>query len=170
MKVRNIVALVLVLISYVILVPGLTWPLMTITVSFNFMGNNIEVYDQTRSIVQSIKDLHESGNDFVAGLILLFGILVPLVKGVLLGAVAIVPGKVWRWRLFAFVRSISKWAMADVFAMGVWVAFLAGKAADNIDAQIKVGFYYFVAYCLVSLLALQFMSVPDPSSRALADE
>ncbi len=52
--------------------------------------------------------------------------------------------------------------MADVFAMGVWVAFLAGKATDNLDAQIRIGFYYFVGYCLVSLLAIQFMSVPDP--------
>jgi hypothetical protein len=30
--------------------------------------------------------------------------------------------------------------------------------------EIKSGFYYFVAYCLVSLLALQFMTVP--ASRA----
>ena len=72
MKPRNAVALVLVVLSYVALVPGLLWPLITITASFTLMGNKIELYHQTRSIVQSIKDLHESGNDLVAGLILLF--------------------------------------------------------------------------------------------------
>ena len=149
---------------YVALVPGLLWPLITITASFTLMGNKIELYHQTRSIVQSIKDLHESGNDLVAGLILLFGILVPLVKGVLLGVGAVVRQPVWRWRLIAFVRSISKWAMADVFAMGVYVAYLAGQASENLDARIRVGFYYFVAYCLVSLLALEFAVVPPPAT------
>jgi len=54
--------------------------------------------------------------------------------------------------------------------MGVWVAYLASKAADNFDAEIRVGFYYFVAYCLVSLLALQFMSVPHPRNASAANE
>jgi paraquat-inducible protein A len=163
MKPRNVVALVLVLLSYGALIPGLTWPLITITASFNLMGNKIEIFNQTRSIVHSIKDLHESGNDVVAGLILLFGIVVPLVKGVLLGLVALMRRGLWRWRLFALVRSISKWAMADVFAMGIYVAFLAGQASQNLDAQIRVGFYYFVGYCIVSLLALEFVSVPAPA-------
>ena len=170
MRTRNIIALVLVLLSFVLLIPGLTWPLITIRASFVFMGNTMEIYNQTRSILQSIKDLHESNNDFVAALILLFSVIVPFVKGAMLGAVALVKSPVRRYRLFAFVRSISKWAMADVFAMGVWVAYLASEAAENFDAEIRVGFYYFVAYCLVSLLALQFMSVPNPADAAAADE
>jgi uncharacterized paraquat-inducible protein A len=60
--------------------------------------------------------------------------------------------------------------MADVFAVGVYVAFLASKAAENFDAEIRIGFYYFVAYCLVSLLALQFMSVPRPDEASVASE
>ena len=170
MKTRNIIALVLVLLSFVLLIPGLTWPLITIRASFVFMGNTMEIFNQTRSILQSIEDLHESNNDFVAALILLFSVIVPFVKGAMLGAAALVKKPVRRYRLFAFVRSISKWAMADVFAMGVWVAYLASDAAENFDAEIGVGFYYFVAYCLVSLLALQFMSVPNPGDAAAADE
>ena len=60
--------------------------------------------------------------------------------------------------------------MADVFAMGVYVAFLASEAAQNFDAEIGIGFYYFVAYCLVSLLAMQFMSVPRPAEGLAANE
>ena len=66
--------------------------------------------------------------------------------------------------MFAFVRSISKWSMADVFVVGVFVAFLASNATPNMDAQIHSGFYFFTAYCLVSLLALQFMHVAAPPS------
>jgi len=170
MKTRNIIALVLVLLSFVLLIPGLTWPLITIRASFVFMGNTIEIFNQTRSILQSIKDLHESNNDFVAALILLFSVIVPFVKGAMLGVASLVKDSTRRYQLYAFVRSISKWAMADVFAMGVWVAYLASKAADNFDAEIRVGFYFFVAYCLVSLLALQFMSVPHPRNASAANE
>jgi uncharacterized paraquat-inducible protein A len=149
------------------LIPGLTRPLITISASMQFMGQNVDLFTQTRSILQSIRSLHESGNDFVAGLILLFSVVVPFVKGVLL-LVVLLLRKVWaRAELFYFVRSISKWAMADVFVVGVYVAYLAAKATDNLDAQIRVGFYWFVSYCLVSLLALQFMKI-DTSGRESA--
>ena len=170
MKTRNLIALILILLSFVLLIPGLAWPLITIRASFGFMGNTIEVFNQTRSILQSIKDLHESNNDFVAALILLFSVIVPFVKGAMLGVAALVKDSTRRYQLYAFVRSISKWAMADVFAMGVYVAFLASEAAQNFDAEIGVGFYYFVAYCLVSLLALQFISVPRPADTPVANE
>lgn len=164
MKSRNIIALILVLLSFAFLFPGLTRPLITIRATFVFMGNTIEVFNQTRSILQSVRNLHESGNDFVAGLILLFSVLVPFIKGALLGVAAITRNAIRRERLNAFVRAISKWAMADVFAVGVYVAFLAGKASENLDAELGSGFYWFVAYCLVSLLALQFMvTAPTPA-------
>ena len=60
-------------------------------------------------------------------------------------------------RLHRFIDSISKWSMADVFLVGVYVAFLSAKATDNLDAEIHQGFYYFAAYCLVSIASLHFM-------------
>ena len=168
MRTRNIVAVILIILSFVILIPGLTRPLITISASMQFMGQTVDLFTQTRTILQSIRSLHESGNDFVAGLILLFSVIVPVVKGLLLLVVLLIR-KVWaRAELFYFVRSISKWAMADVFVVGVYVAYLAAKATDNLDAQIRVGFYWFVSYCLVSLLALQFMKVDDPGRENTA--
>ena len=67
-----------------------------------------------------------------------------------------------RYRLFAFVRGISKWAMADVFVVGVYIAYLSAKATDALDAQLHEGFYYFAAYCLISLLSVQVMHVEAP--------
>jgi len=162
MRARNVVAVSLIVLSFVLLIPGLTKPLITISASVTLMGRTIELFKQTRSILQSIRTLHESGNDFVAGLILLFSVIVPFAKGTLLLLSLVLRSPALRYRIFAFVRSISKWAMADVFVMGVYMAFLAAKATDNLDAELHSGFYWFTSYCLVSLLSLQFMFVEQP--------
>jgi hypothetical protein len=39
---------------------------------------------------------------------------------------------------------------------------MAGNAIDNLDAKIHPGFYYFVAYCVISNLSFQFLHVPAP--------
>jgi paraquat-inducible protein A len=166
MRVRNIIAFVLTIVSFVILVPSLMIPSVTISASVEWFGQQQEIFRETRSIIRIIRSLHESGNDFVAGLILLFSVIVPFVKGVLLAFVAIVKDPVRRYRVYRFVRDISKWAMADVFVVGVYVAFLSAKATDNLDAELHIGFYLFAAYCLVALVALQFMAVDPPDERA----
>ena len=155
---RNIVAVVLVVISLVVVVPGLIQPI--ITLSADMMGR--QVFAQTRSILQTVKDLHSSGNYVVAGMILFFSVMVPFVKAVLLGIVGLLkPTQPARYRIFAFVRGISKWAMADVFVVGVYIAYLSAKATDALDAQLHEGFYYFAAYCLISLLSVQVMQVQE---------
>ncbi len=161
---RNIIAVVLVLVSLVVVVPGLIQPI--ITLSANMLGR--QVFAETRSILQTVKDLHESGNDLVAGMILFFSVLVPFIKAVLLGVVGLLkPTVSLRYRIFAFVRGISKWAMADVFVVGVYIAYLSAKATDALDAELHEGFYYFTAYCLISLLSVQVMHIEQPQqSRA----
>ena len=88
----------------------------------------------------------------------------PFIKAALLGVILAIKAAGPRYRLYLFVRSISKWAMADVFAVGVFIAFMASKAIDNLDAVIGTGFYYFVGYCLVSNVAFQFLEVPAPDA------
>jgi uncharacterized paraquat-inducible protein A len=160
MSVRNTIAVGLVLVSLAVLIPGLFPPMITIRASITILGHTQELYSDTRSIVQTIRNLHESGNDFVAGLILLFSVIVPFVKALLLGVIPLLGREGARRALFLFVRSISKWAMVDVFAVGIWVAYLAAKAADNFDASIERGFYFFAAYCVISLAALQVLWIP----------
>jgi len=163
-RVRNLVAIGLILVSFALLIPGLTKPLLTITASIDFMGVSRELFRETRSILQTVRNLHSSGDDLVAGLILLFSIVVPVAKGLLLLTAFALRSPRWRHDIFRFVRSISKWSMSDVFLVGVYVAYLAAKATDNLDAVAEVGFYYFTAYCLVSLLALQFMVIEPPTA------
>ncbi|RAP33335.1 hypothetical protein DID75_02535 [Candidatus Marinamargulisbacteria bacterium SCGC AG-410-N11] len=155
---RNIISVLLVFLSFVLLYPGLTLPIITINASISFLNSNFELFNETRSIIQSINSLYETKDYFVANLIILFSIIVPFIKAGLLFSCYFIKS-VWRTRLFSFVSNISKWAMADVFVVGIFIAFLSANATANLSAIIQPGFYYFAAYCLVSLLALQFMDI-----------
>ncbi|HEY6220817.1 MAG TPA: paraquat-inducible protein A [Gemmatimonadaceae bacterium] len=152
---RNKLAVALALISLALLVPGLTKAVLTIKVTMNFLGKITELSNQTRSVIGTIRTLHEGGNNFVAGLILLFSIIVPLTKAALMIPVLAARDPERRRKVYLFVRSISKWAMADVFAVGILIAFLAAKATANLDAIAGPGFYFFVSYCLVSNASFQ---------------
>ena len=153
----NTVSLFLILLSFALLIPGLLQPLLTITASIEMLGIKRELFTETRSIIQTVRSLHESGNNFVAGLILLFSIVVPFAKGSALLVALALRDEANRLRIRRFIDSVSKWSMADVFVVGVYVAFLSAKATDNLDAEIHRGFYYFTAYCLVSITSLHFM-------------
>jgi len=165
MTTRNKVAIGLTLVSLGLLIPGLSQPALTIVASIPFGNKPMEIFRQTQNVVQAVKSLYESGNYFVSGLVLLFSIIVPFIKAAILAVILTVKAPAQKYRLYLFVRSISKWAMADVFAVGVFIAFLASKATDNLDAVIGSGFYYFVGYCLVSNVAFQFLSVPPAETN-----
>lgn len=162
MTMRNKVAVGLTLVSLGLLIPGLSQPALTIVASIPIFNKPTEIFRQTQNVMEAVESLYETGNYFVAGLILLFSIIVPFIKAAMLAAILTIKAPGPRYRMYLFTRSISKWAMADVFAVGVFIAFMASKAIDNLDAVIGTGFYYFVGYCLVSNVAFQFLYVPPP--------
>src|SRR5690242_167718 len=109
---RNVLALVLTVVSLVLLWPGLTQPALTIKATMEFLGTTRGLTNETRSVVGAAKKLHDTGNNFVAGLILLFSILVPFIKATLLIPIFAMRGTPAADRIYRFVRAISKWAMA----------------------------------------------------------
>ena len=166
MRPRNIVALAVLAASFAALYPGLTKPLLTISAKIQFLGVDREIFRETRSVLEMVRSLRESGDDVVAGLIFLFGVIVPIVKGILIGIALAVPSEMPRHRIDGFARGISKWAMNDVFVVAVYVSFLSAKATDALDATIEPGFWWFTAYVLLSLIALQFLRLgSDPRPR-----
>ncbi len=159
---RNKLALLLILVSLALLIPGLFQPLITIHAQLDLFGFHKEIFRETRSIWQTITGLFESNDNLVAFLILLFSILVPFLKAILLLTVLLMKNHHKKTRIYAFVHSISKWSMADVFVVGVFMAFLSAKAMDSLGGELHNGFYFFTAYCLVSLLSVQVMSITPP--------
>ena len=155
---RNWIAVGLTIVSLALLVPGLRSDALTITATIPLLKKPL--YEETQSILRAARRLYDSRNYFVAGLVIFFSLVVPVIKVALLGVILAMKSPATKYRLYLFTRSISKWAMADVFAVGVFIAFLAANALDNLDAKLHPGYYYFVAYCLVSNVAFQFLDVP----------
>ena len=159
MTARNKAALALSVVSLALLWPGLVQPVLTIKATMEMFGATRVLSNETRSVIGAIRSLHASHNDFVAGLILLFSILVPITKALLLVPIVTLPAGATRTRLFSLVQTISKWSMADVFAVGMLIALLAAKGTTNLSAVAGIGFYCFASYCLVSNFAFQLLRI-----------
>ena len=137
------------LVSMILWVLGLYKDMLQIDISAHFIIE-FKLFEENRSILGALRSLWQSGNYFPFSLIFLFGIVVPLVKSL----------AVFYWLLaknppnyyYQFIQAIGKWAMADVFAVSIFVAFLGFSAMDNTHAFIKEGFYYFASYVLLSSL------------------
>lgn len=164
MSIRNIIALVLTVISFVLLYFGLFEPLLTISIGgeFPFVGK-VELMNETRSILKTIEDLYANDNAFVGFLILFFSVMIPVIKGIISLVVLIRGGK--GYMMYRLVYQIGKWSMADVFVVGVFIAWLATKSEKFVNAELHDGFYYFLAYCIVSLIGIQLMKVEAPKKE-----
>jgi hypothetical protein len=149
--------------------------------------SEVEVYEQTRSIIGSVRRLYEVGSPVPATLILLFSVIVPLGKAALVAWATFRLDDARRQRTLAFVESIAKWSMADVFVVALFIAYLAAQASATpttgpgatpaliaFTARFGPGFYWFAAYCLFSLASQQFTfrvasrAMTDSQARAVA--
>jgi uncharacterized paraquat-inducible protein A len=111
--------------------------------------------------------LYEVGSRTAATLILLFSVIVPFAKVLLVLWATVRRDAVGRERTLHFVEIIAKWSMADVFAVALFIAYLAAQATQSapgdpnasvlaFTATFGPGFYWFAAYCVFSLGLQQF--------------
>ncbi|PYR76384.1 MAG: hypothetical protein DMF86_12415 [Acidobacteria bacterium] len=137
-----------------------------ITASLQKSASEVEIYEQTRSIVGSVRRLYEVGSPVPATLILLFSVIVPFGKMALVAWAMFITNAERRERTLRFVETIAKWSMADVFVVALFIAYLAAQASQTTDprtapalitftARFGPGFYWFAAYCLFSLASQQ---------------
>jgi hypothetical protein len=140
-----------------------------ITASLQKSVGDVELYAQTRSIVGSVRRLYEVGSPVPATLILLFSVIVPVTKALLVAWATRLANAARRRRTLLFVEAIAKWSMADVFVVALFIAYLAAQASATptqgpnaapamiaFTAHFGAGFYWFAAYCLFSLATQQF--------------
>lgn len=128
------------------------------------ISGEIPAYEKTRSIVGTVEELALNRQYLVAFLIALFSVIVPVLKCLLMLLSALARGQL-RAVSDGIVRLISKWSMADVFVVAVVVAYLAAQSTRHTEelftlyAELGDGFYYFLGYCLLSILSMQLMAV-----------
>ncbi|MEQ9424561.1 MAG: paraquat-inducible protein A [Cyclobacteriaceae bacterium] len=160
MSKRNILGFSLTLVSIGFLFPGLTFPMLTLEIGAEFpIVGKVTLYEQTQSILQTIETLHNNNNSIVAFLILFFSVIVPFFKAIILVFALFTKNTDLRVSLHKFVSAIGKWSMADVFVVGVFIAYLSTASNSAIIATLHEGFWYFTGYCLISLTGIQVMKM-----------
>jgi hypothetical protein len=135
---------------------------------FNSLKGEVEVLQKTRSIWGTVTELYHSGNGLVAGLVMLFSVVVPALKLSLMLAQQCVSSIGLKLRINAVVNALAKWSMADVFVVALIITFMAGNASGGMgemlktQAQFENGFYFFTAYCILSILSGFLVRRPTP--------
>lgn len=156
MNKRNIVAFLLTLASIGLLIPGLILPILSIKIGAEIpILGELNLHNTKQSIVETVQSLFENGNGMVAFLILLFSIIVPIVKAILLTLSTFWKNEKVQQKIHVILGIIGKWSMADVFIVALFIAFLSTSSEDNIHAGIHEGFYYFLGYCILSIISFQ---------------
>jgi hypothetical protein len=130
------------------------------------ISGELHAYQKTRSIAGTVQELYLANQLLVALLIGLFSIVIPAVKSLLMLTSAMTQQSRNRQFSDKIKNMISKWSMADVFVVAIIVAFLAANATQktetlfSLNAQFMPGFYYFLSYCVLSIVSSQLLDKP----------
>jgi hypothetical protein len=134
---------------------------------FKFEGT-IEVFESTRSLVETMDQLISNDHVIVGLLIGIFGVVIPGIKIFLTLISLISNSRHVRRRLLLASSLLGKWSMSDVFVIAIFVAFLAINANEQsintiqMNAELGQGFYYFATYCLLAIAAGQLFQYQEP--------
>lgn len=128
------------------------------------VSGSVVIQDSAKSILGTAQGLWQEGHLLVAVLIVFFSVVIPTLKIGFLAVAYSLPKTIWSGRFALWSGGLSKWSMADVFVMALFVSFLAIKASGSnslliqTDIQFENGFYYFLGYCLLSIFASQLLA------------
>lgn len=141
------------IVSLVLLAFGLALDILHIEISVHYIID-FTLFSEKRSVLGMLEKLWSDGNYWPFLLIFLFGIIVPLIKSAIIFYLLLGKNVHIKWQ--RMVSAISKWAMADVFAISIFVAFLGANAMESTKAIIQPGFYFFTGYVILSGIVTMF--------------
>jgi len=146
--------LLLALSSLISLVYGLINPILMVTIHkhVNHLGDVILSFE-SKGILGSISKLFNSGENVVAGTILLFSVIIPLLKIFTLIFVILAKEFDFAHTIVNFFKILGKWSMIDVFVVAVFLVYFTSNQGDVTHAEIEVGLYFFLIYVLLSMVA-----------------
>lgn len=145
-------------------IPGLFKDLVDPLINSVEVTGTVPAFSKTNSILGTAKELYSNNHAPVAILILLFSVGIPLIKALLLIAAHLPFRDLIKQRFLWLSAVTSKWSMADVFVVAIFVAFLAAnglresRGLVDFDSVLGSGFYFFLGYCLISIAANQLLA------------
>lgn len=160
--------LVIALLSFAV---GVLAPIMALKAFTDLpvLGTVVLKYE-SKSVSSALLTLFQQGNWFIAALISLFSIIVPIMKT----GISFLSLQVWRpqWAVHAerIIKAIGKWSMADVFVIAIFIAYFAIGSDNFSDASVGIGLYFFATYCLLSQITTHYLLHAEPVARNTAHE
>jgi len=173
---------VLLLFCVVLLLGGILTPMLEVEakisrLSFTFLGEPVEftdqvLYFQSKSVLEVFRTLVTMGRPdmwIVGVLVLMFSVVFPTIKIFTLAFCLHKPALLRTNRLVRFFAlESSKWSMADVMALAIFMSFVAfnGLIANTMNgltqagaqlviptdsSKILPGYFLFIGFCLASL-------------------
>lgn len=144
MKKRNGWTLAFALSAVIVYVPAMTLPMMKL----ERLGHRHE-----DSLISGLISLFTEGYWGIGTIVVLFSVVLPFVKLVLLLFLAspLSPGKKHRAAIYRLVEAIGRWGMMDVMLLAILVAFV--KLGDLARITAGSGLIAFAALVLLSMLA-----------------
>jgi uncharacterized paraquat-inducible protein A len=140
-------------ISLVLLGFGWLLDILHINITVHYIID-FNIFSEKRSVLGMLEKLWNDGNYWPFSLIFLFGIIVPLIKSGIIFYLLLHKNPRLQWQ--RFVYAISKWAMADVLAISIFIAFLGANTMESTRAVLQPGFYFFTGYVIVSGIVAMF--------------
>lgn len=145
-------------------IPGLIKDLIDPIIDGVEVSGTIPAFNKTNSILGTASELFNNNHVPVAALILLFSVGIPALKALLILAAHLPVKNAIKTKLLWISAVTSKWSMADVFVVAIFVAYLAAngiresRALVDFNSDLGPGFYYFLGYCIVSIIATQLLT------------
>ena len=167
------------ILALALFVPGVILPMFSLSMDVNAATNistlSTELINKELSLINTVEELYKDNRVIVAGLILFFSIIIPLIKSALIATAYLIKNMALAQKMSRFVNMIGKWSMADVFVVAIFLAVMSTNHAETQSSHqltifsfkldilissstlsnIGTGFYYFTGYCLVSIFASQ---------------
>lgn len=146
-------------IAVIALVVGLTTPILPVEASKDLpvLGDTVLQF-QSKGILTTITGLWEHGNQWLALLLLLFSVLLPLLKTAVAWLTLFSRTHHISLRGLHLSRHLGKWSMADVFVVAILVVFFSSNEGGLTQAEVQAGLWFFALYVLLSLLGSQLIS------------
>jgi hypothetical protein len=130
---------------------GMVAPALAMTAQQGTPLGDLAFFHESRGIWATISQLLGRDGSLVVGVpLLLFSVVMPLAKSLLLAA-ALLSGAAARRGILEAIRRCGRWSMADVFVVAVLLAFFASSHNRFIEADVLPGIGFFAYYAVLSL-------------------
>jgi hypothetical protein len=139
--------------ALMMLVWGVISPIMMVTIhkQVEHFGDII-LSLESKSVISSALKLYDKGDMIVAGVLLLFSVVVPLIKTLSMVFVSLFEYSSFAHSIIKFFKHLGKWSMVDVFVVATFLVYLTTNSGDITRSEIEVGIYFFLAYVILSMI------------------